>query len=180
MKKKILFLLLLVCGFRYGFAQVEVSHVSAKDFKAIGFSGFLNFALPVSEANYLTVEGGLQYFATEAESMGLFPVLLGYRYTLDQSGWGLYAEPFGGYSFGGSTMYVYDNNSPVADAEGNFIYEKVAGPTAGVGLGYLFEPGRSVQFNVALRYSHTFAPAAANMFALRLSHAFSFRRRDAY
>ena len=113
--------------------------------------------------------------------MVLVPVLLGYRYTLDQSGWGLYAEPFAGYSFGESDIGVYSEwGSPLSDGNGNLLYEKVAGPTGGFGVGYLFEPGGAVQFNLGLRYSHTFGPTPVNLFALRLTHTFSFGRRESY
>jgi hypothetical protein len=58
------------------------------------------------------------------------------------------------------------------------LEEKVAGPTAGIGFGYLFEPSGRVQFNIGLRYQHTFWNAAVNALSFRISHAFTFGRRE--
>jgi hypothetical protein len=179
LKKQFFFLyFLLLCG-TICHAQIEVARVSLKDFKAIGFGGFLNFSLPVSEANFVTLEGGLQYFKNKYdEDLALVPVLLGYRYTLNQSGTGLYIEPNAGYTFGASTIQVYDEvGSPMGDNNGNYLYHKIAGPTAGIGIGYLLEAGRRTQFNLGLRYEHGFGQTATNVFALRFSHAFTFGRR---
>lgn len=61
------------------------------------------------------------------------PVLLGYRYTLNQSGTGFYVEPNAGYSFGGSTIGGYNEYGALLnDGNGDWLYEKVAGPTGGV------------------------------------------------
>lgn len=173
LKKQIFILCFLLTCSIFVNAQIEVAHVSLKNFKATGFGGFLNFSLPVSEANYLTVEGGLQYFKNKKEEdLALAPVLLGYRYTLNQSGTGFYVEPNAGYCFGASGIPKYN------DETGTGGYEKVAGPMAGVGVGYLLEPGEKLQFNVGLRYERTFAEAGANVFSFRISHAFTFGRRE--
>ena len=182
LKKQLLTLnFILLCSL-FCTAQIEVVHVSVKDFKSTGFGGFLNFSLPVSEANYMTLEGGLQYFKNKYdEELGLIPVLLGYRYTLNQSGSGLYVEPNAGYCFGESTIGKYsESGSLLSGEDGDWAKEKVAGPMAGIGLGYLFEPGGKVQFNIGLRYEHTFGNAAVNVFAFRISHAFSFRKTEEY
>ena len=50
---------------------------------------------------------------------------------------------------------------------------------AGIGIGYLFEPG-SIQFNLGLRYERTFGNAGANIFAFRVSHTFSLGKRGDY
>lgn len=160
-------------------AQIEVARISVKDFKAIGFGSFLNFSVPVSEANYVTIEGGLQVFTDKYdESVVLAPVLLGYRYTLNQIGTGLYVEPNAGYTFGSTDVAMYDKNGSPLSNDAGWAYEKVAGPTAGVGVGYLFEPGGKVQFNLGLRYQHSFGSAATNVLSFRISHAFSFGRRN--
>ena len=179
--KKNFLLCLLVLGFHFCSAQIEVAHLSVKEFKAIGFSSFLNFSIPLSEANYVTVEGGLQYFKySDDEEVGLFPISLGYRYTVNRSGTGLYLEPSAGYNFGGTTIGVYENDSPVSDGNGDWLYEKVAGPTAGLALGYLLEPGGKIQLNLALRYQRGFGPTPTNMFAFRVTHAFTFGRNNDY
>src|SRR4051794_19757175 len=138
-------------------AQIELAHVSVKNFKAFGFGGFLNFSLPVSEANYLTIEGGLQYFKDKNDNdLVLVPALFGYRYTLNQTGNGLYLEPNAGYCFGGSSLQKYDAvGSPIAESDGTWAVEKVAGPIAGLRIGYLFEPSGNIHFNVGIRYQRT-------------------------
>lgn len=178
--KRLLLSISLMSSFHFCNAQIEVAHIKVKDFKATGFGAFLNFSFPVSEANYVTLEGGVQYFKNKYdEDLARVPVLLGYRYTLNQSGTGFYVEPNGGYSFGGSSIAVYNEyGSPLSDGNGNWLYEKVAGPTAGAGIGYLFEPGEKIQFNISLRYQHTFANAPSDVFSFRISHAFTFGRRE--
>lgn len=174
----ILYFLLLACISSN--AQIEVTHITVKNFKATGFGGFLNFSLPVSEANYITIEGGLQYFKNKyEEDLAFIPVFLGYRYTLNQSGTGFYVEPNAGYSFGASTIGKYNEfDSPIPDGNGGWAYEKVAGPTAGMGFGYLFEYSGRTQINLGLRYEHSFGNTGTNVFAFRISHAFTFGRRD--
>lgn len=137
--------------------------------------------MPVSDANYVTLEGGLQYYVGEYdEDLGLVPVLAGYRYTLNQSGTGSYVEPNAGYTFGSSSIEKYDENGNAVQDGYNPAYEKVAGPSAGMDVGYLFEPGGRIQFNLALRYEHSFGPCPTNTFGFRIAHAFTFRRRDSY
>jgi hypothetical protein len=181
-KKQLLILNFILLSSLFCTVQIEAAHASVKDFKATGFGGFLNFSIPVSEANYATLEGGLQYFKNQYdEELALVPVLLGYRYTLNQSGSGLYVEPNAGYCFGESTIGKYDESGSLLPGDdGDWAKEKVAGPMAGVGVGYLFEPGGKAQFNIGLRYEHTFGNASVNVFALRISHAFSFRNREEY
>ena len=179
LKKQFFVLYFLLLCYHFSTAQIEVAHVSIKDFKAIGFGGFLNFSVPISEADYVTLEGGLQYFTNkDEETAGLIPVLLGYRYTLNRSGTGFYVEPNAGYNFGGTTIGVYENDSPVSDGDGNWLYEKISGPTAGINIGYLFQPGGRVQFNLALRYEHSFGSTSTNMVSFRVSHAITFGRRS--
>ena len=136
--------------------------------------------MPVSDANYATIELGLQYFNDKYdEEVAMIPVLLGYRYTLNHSGTGLYVEPNAGYCFGSTTVMEYDaNGSPLSDGNGHYLYEEIKGPVAGVGVGYLFEPGGKIQFNLALRYQRTFGNTPSNLFAFRISHAFTFGRRN--
>ena len=175
-------LLLFIASLSFYFcsAQIEVAHISVKEFKETGFGSFLNFSLPVSHANYLTLEGGLQLFKnSNDENVGIFPVLIGYRYTVNHSGTGFYVEPNAGYTFGESTIGIYDEvGSPMTDGSGKYLYEKVNGPTAGIGLGYLFVPGGGIQFNVGIRYERSFGNTATNMFAFRIAHAFTFGRRQ--
>jgi hypothetical protein len=125
-----------------------------KIFRAVGFGGFLNFSIPVSEANYVTFEGGFEYFKDKnTNTLGLIPVLVGYRYTLDHSGSGFCIEPNAGYTF---------NASDFVD---------VNGASAGISAGYLIDLG-NVPFNFSLRYEHFFGNPATNMFSFRIAHSF--------
>ena len=161
-------------------AQIEVARVSLKNFKAFGLAGFLNFSLPLSDADYLTIEGGLQYFKDKNDDdLMLVPALLGYRYTINRTGTGFFLEPNAGYCFGGSSIQKYNAvGSPIAESDGTLAVEKVAGPVAGLGIGYLFAPSGNIQFNVAIRYQRTFGEAATNVVAFRISHAFTFGRKE--
>jgi hypothetical protein len=176
-KTIILCLSFIVCSFSY--AQLEIAHLSTKNFSAIGFGGFLNVSIPVSDASYITAEAGLYVFSHSEHNVALLPVLAGYRYTLNGTGTGLYVEPNAGYSFGGSDIQKYGPNGfPVYDANGNEVDQKVTGATAGLDFGYLFEPTGRIQFNISLRYEHVFSEAGQNMFSLRIAHAFTFGRRE--
>ncbi len=153
----VLYFLLLSAGFCN--AQIEVAHVSAKDFNAFGFGGFLNFSIPVSDANYLTFEGGIQHFKDKNTSeLNLLPVLVGYRYTLDQTGSGFYVEPNAGYTFS------------VSD------YGDYSGAAAGIGFGYLVDLG-NIPFNFGLRYERSFGNPSSNVLSFRIAHSLSFGRR---
>jgi hypothetical protein len=172
-KKQAFVLYFLLVSFHFGTAQIEVARASVKGFNAIGYGGFLNFAFPVSDANYITIEGGAQQFKNDiGEELIFIPVLLGYRYTLNQTGLGLYVEPFAGYSFGSSTIQTYDEYGSWTGDE-----RKVSGATAGTGLGYLVELGR-IPFNFSLRYGHTFGNSQTNIVSFRIAHSFSFRKRE--
>ncbi len=172
-KKHLLILCLLFASIDICNAQIEVAHVTSKNFTSTGFGGFLNFAIPVAETNYITLEGGAQYFKNKYdEELVLVPVLVGYRYTLNQTGEGFYVEPFGGYTFGASTISTYDDNGGYTGGE-----EKVAGPAAGIGVGYLVDLG-NIPFNFGLRYQHNFSNYATNVFSFRISHTFHIGRRS--
>jgi hypothetical protein len=163
---------ILMLGYVNGNAQVEVLRITVKDFKGFGFGGFLNFSIPISEeTNYLTLEAGYQYLKkAEDEYAAFIPVLMGFRYTLDRSGAGFFAEPFGGYSFGEASIYKYEGDFPVYDDEGNQVREKVSGPIAGLGFGYLFQTESDNTYTLALRYARTFSEAHTNTIALRFSY----------
>ncbi len=172
-----LLLCLLLSGYLFSNAQMEVNHVSLKGFKKNGFGAFLNFSTPVSEANYVTLEGGLQYYINEYdEGLGLIPVLAGYRHTLNGGGAGLYVEPNAGYMFGSSSIEEYDPNGNPVQNGNDVAHIKVAGPAAGVSVGYLFDPA-GIQFNLSLRYEHSFGPYPVNTFGFRIAHSFTFGRR---
>jgi len=62
------------------------------------------------------------------------------------------------------------------------VNSKANGITSGVGFGYLFQPAGRLVFNLGVRYIHVFTGGdpQSNVFSLRLSHSFSFRKRDNY
>lgn len=152
---------------------MDYSH--GKDYNSIGFGGFLNFSFPVSDGDFLTVEGGVEYFnSSDDEELALIPVLAGYRYTFDRSGSGFYVEPFAGYAFGSSTIGSYDSYGVW---EGGTV--KVAGPAAGLGAGYLLDIG-NIPFNLGLSVQHNFGNYGTSTLAFRISHSFSFHKRDDY
>jgi hypothetical protein len=159
-KKQFFVLYFLLISFNFCNAQLEVAHASTKGFSAIGFGGFLNFSIPVSEgANYVTIEGGFQYFKDKnTNELDLIPLLAGYRYTLNQTGTGFYIEPNAGYIFSVSDVGAVD------------------GVAAGIGVGYLVDLG-NIPFNFGLRYEHGFGNPAINVFSFRISHTLSFGRR---
>jgi hypothetical protein len=175
--------LLLVCICLTGYlsnAQIQVSHFSVKTpegkkYAKNIFSGFLGFSVPAGESDYVTLEGGVYYM----EDVFAIPVSLGYRYTLNRSGRGFYAEPFAGYNLGSTDLRRYNNGTGyVYDANGKLFVESIKGPSAGGCFGFLFEPWGNVQFDLGLRYEHTFSPSPVNIFSFRISHQISIGRRD--
>lgn len=174
-------LCIFLSGFLYSQAQIEVDHIALKDFKKTSLGAFLNFSIPVSDADYATAEAGLLYFVNKyTEDLGMIPMLAGYRYTINRSGTGLYVEPNAGYVYGSSTIGVYNELGQQQSDGDKWAYEKVSGPSAGINVGYLFKYSGHIQFNVALRYEHSFGNASTNLLGFRISHAFTFGRRDDY
>ena len=155
-------LFLLLFSFHFCNAQIEGAYASSKNFSALGFGGFLNFSLPVADVNYITIDAGYQYFKDKnGNEMDLVPLLLGYRYTLDQSGSGWYIEPNVGYTFDVVPTYGYN----------------LEGGSAGIALGYLVDLG-NVPFNFSARYEHLFGNPVTHIFSLRIAHSLSLRFRN--
>ncbi len=152
-------------------AQLQFDRLSFKGFNATGFGGFFNFSVPVSEADYITGEMGLDVFSSNGNNVVLVPLLAGYRYSINRSGTGFYVEPNIGYSIGATDIQLQD-------AGGNYYDQKISGAATGVGVGYLFEPAGRIQFNLAIRYEHVFGNAGQNLLSFRISHAFTFGRRQ--
>lgn len=179
-RKTLLFLSIILTSVLLCRAQVEVAHAKVKDFNATGFGIFMNFSMHVSAANYATFEGGLQYFRNRYdEGLALIPVLLGYRYTFNHSGSGLYIEPGAGYNFGSSTIEKSGaSRFPISYRDGTSSFEKVSGPVLGGRIGYLFQPIDKIQFNLGLSFARTFGDAKTNVVALRITHAFNFGGKD--
>jgi hypothetical protein len=160
-------------------AQIEVLKVTGKnsqDYK-IGFGAFLKFAFPVSQAAYTNIEAGFN-FAQEKEDaesgMAVVPLKIGYRYTLNGTGTGLYVEPQAGYN-------LYGVRSHYDDATYQEIDEKFHGIVGAIGIGYLFQPGNKIQFDLGAYYESIFHNGNRTSYiGLRLSHNISIGRRDEY
>ena len=178
MKKNFSILCILLLCSIYCAAQIEVVYAKAKDFSGVGFGAFLNFSIPVTEGNAVTLEVGLQNVGQIGDGLITLPVLAGYRYTFDQTGTGFYIEPNAGYNFGAADIPKYTENGAPIYENGEQVWWKIKGPMAGVGLGYLFEPTGKIQFNVALRYEFILGEAKTQTLAFRISHAFTFGRRE--
>jgi hypothetical protein len=165
LKRSLPFLCFLLFSFVLSNAQIEGAYASTKKFNAFGVGGFLNFSLPVADANYITIDVGYQYFKNKSDEMDLVPLLLGYRYTWDQSGSGWYVEPNIGFTFDVVPMY---GNDP-------------EGVSAGIGIGYLVDLD-NVPFNFSGRFEHLFGNPAASIFSIRIAHSLSlrFRNREDY
>jgi hypothetical protein len=179
--KKLVLFCVLSGIFTAAHAQIEVAHLTSKGYSALGFGGYLNFAIPVTEVDAVIVEGGLYVFSNNGSHEAVAPVLLGYRRLLDDSGYGLYLEPVAGYSFGGSDIQKYDSNgNALYKPNGNEDDVNVTGATAGMGFGYLFQPSGRIQFNISLRYEHVFVQndPQLNIISLRISHSFGFGKRE--
>ncbi|SRR6266700_3685467 len=175
MKKSLWISILLLAG-ACSHAQIEVAKIVGKNSKDynLGFGAFLKFAYPVSEAADLSLEAGFLFFVLndggDGDGTAFCPLKLGYRYTLNQTGTGFYVEPQVGFNlYGVSSVNV----------NGYTVNSKFHGAILGAGFGYLFPPGGHIQFDLGLRYETVIVSGnSLNFLALRLSHNFSFRKRD--
>ncbi len=176
--RKIVLALLFAGSYLFSAAQIEVGHLSTKNFSGIAFGGFFNVSVPISDADYVSGEAALYVASGSEKHIALLPLLASYRYTLDRTGTGWYVEPNAGWSFGASDIKKYDQYDNPIYVNGKQAEQKVTGPTTGLGFGYLFEPSGIIQFNIGLRYEHVFSEYGQNLFSLRISHAFTFGRRE--
>ncbi len=84
-------------------AQIQIAKLIGKnsnDFK-LGYGGYLKFSYPVSEGVDVTLEAGATIFQMKEYpeyGWAIIPIKAGYRYTLNQTGTGLYIEPQVGYN----------------------------------------------------------------------------------
>jgi hypothetical protein len=176
MKKFFLFSTFLLLTRLSANAQIEVAKFTGKNSSEykMGFGAFLKFAYPVSEAADISLEGGALFFQEkEITSYGVafVPIKIGYRYTIDGSGTGFYAEPQVGYNAYGVKSYQNE--------DGANVDEKFHGVILSMGAGYLFPSAGGIQFDLGLRYeSVLYKGNSVNCIALRLSHNFSFKKRD--
>ncbi|MCR8557763.1 hypothetical protein KXD93_08930 [Mucilaginibacter sp. BJC16-A38] len=176
--KKLFLSALFLCLFSVSYAQIEVAHLSSKNFSATGFGGFLNFSIPISQTDAAIVEGGVYVFSSGGYHEAVAPVLAGYRHLFSAyDDYGFYVEPVVGYTFGGTDIQAYKGDTPLYKPNGDQLDQKVSGPDAGLGFGYLFQESGRIRFNISLRYEHAFVTGgdpSLNIIALRISHSFSF------
>ncbi len=167
MLKKSFFTFCLIVNFTAN-AQIQVSKLIGKDSDKIkiGYGAFLEFSYPLSDVSDITIEGGFTTFDLKRDNrygIVTVPVKLGYRYIFSDAGYGFYAEPQLGYNVGG-----------VGAAD-----KKFTGLVYAVGAGYLFKPSGKIQFNAAILYESALSSGSPiNYLSFRLSHNFSFKRRE--
>ena len=161
-------------------AQIEVAHLRSKDFAANGFGGFLNFAFPVAEYGAVSAEMGFYYFKKSGDQVLMLPLLLGYRYMLQDPEEGFFVEPNAGYNIGFTDIQKEDENGQLIydPVTGEYAEQKAKGITAGLGAGYVFNG--KLKFNLGLRYQRIFVSGdpSYNLFSFRISYPLSFWRRE--
>lgn len=145
-----------------------------KDYK-LGFGAFVKTGIPVSDGNDITMEIGADIFFLndgygEGDGTIMCPLKVGYRYTFNGTGKGLYVEPQAGYDLYGITS--------LQDENGQVINLKYHAAVLAAGTGYLFYLW-GVSFDVNLRYETIIAHGGSNNFvSLGITKYFSFRKRD--
>lgn len=161
-------------------AQVEVAHLFSKGLSATGGGVYLHGAGSISTADEIGGEAGLYYFSSNNDyHLAFAPVLATWRHTLDGSGAGFYIEPMAGYTFGGTDIQKTDANGNLRyNTDGSQVDQKISGPTAGMGIGYII-PSRSVPLNFGLRYVRIFVSGdpSQNMASFRISYSLSAGRK---
>lgn len=176
MNKKVLPALCFLFSVTYAHAQLGAMKLvgkNTKDYK-LGFGAFLKTGFPVSEGSDITAEGGVNIFFLDEygsdEGTIMCPLKVGYRFTLNKSGQGLYVEPQAGYNLYGLTS-VYNN--------GKVIDLKYHGVVFAAGTGYLFTLWNQ-PFDLNFRYETVIAHGGSNNFiSLGISRIISFRNKDA-
>ena len=180
--KKLMFLYISIFICAAANAQIEAAYLKTKDFQGIGFGAFINVGLPISDANELTTELGGYYATGNGDNVALGHILVGYRNTFNGTGYGLYAEPFAGYTIGVTDIPKDDPNGPgILYSNGKQVDEKASGITTGLGFGYIFQPWGRLVFNIGLRYEHIFTfhnDPSVNLFSLRFTHRLSYKKRE--
>ena len=176
MSNRLLIVFILQFFFAQAKSQLGVMKLVGNNTKqySIGFGAFIKTGFPLSEAADLTVELGANFFPVKGSGFNygtaMCPVKAGYRYTLNQTGTGFYAEPQLGFNVYGVTS--------LEGASGETINVKYHGVVLAAGGGYLFSIGNT-PFDVNLRYETTIANGGSNnMISLGISRFFSFGSRN--
>jgi hypothetical protein len=172
--RKIIFLCFFFFAVSEIHAQLEVATMLGKykTHNSFGYGAFLNFGYQVTDAGYATIEIAANIFP-DIGSGGEFgivviPVMVGYKHALNGSGLGFYIQPQAGYNISGAISNEY-----VDETFHGFVW-------AGT-LGYLFPPGKKIQFDIGLKYESVLhSGGSINFIALRFAHSFIFGRRNEY
>lgn len=177
MNKGIIVLLVLLFPITEAKSQLSVMKLVGKDTKdyKLGFGAFLKTAIPLNEASDCTIEGGVNFFFLNYGSGGSYgtvmcPLKVGYRYTINQSGEGLYIEPQVGYNLFGVTSML--------DKQGYPVDLKYHGVVFAAGAGYLFSLWNQ-PMDLNFRYETVIAHGGSNnSISLGISRIIRFGNRD--
>lgn len=177
MNKGILAVLILFFSITEANAQLGVMKLVGKDTKDydVGFGAFIKSGFPVNEGSDITLELGADIFFLNdgygtADGTLMCPLKVGYRYTLNNTGQGLYIEPQAGFNLYGVTS-LHDNYGDQI----NLIYH---GVVAAIGAGYLFTLWNQ-PFDLNFRYETVIAHGGSNnLISLGISRFIRFGKRD--
>jgi hypothetical protein len=176
MNKKILPTVLVLLIAAQANAQIGVMKLvgpGSKDY-SLGFGAFIKTGIPVSDGAAATIEIGADLFPDKEYPTDygtvMCPLKLGYRYTLNGTGEGLYIEPQAGFNLYGLTSTQDDYTHDV-----NLKYH---GIVLAAGAGYLFSLGNT-PFDLSLRYETVIAHGGSNnMVSLCLARTITFGKRN--
>lgn len=176
MVKKSLLAFILLLSLQHSMAQIGVMKMVGKNTRdySLGLGAYVQVGFPISEADAVTAEIGVNYFflhgVGSGEGTAMCPLKLGYRYSLNRTGYGFYLEPQAGYNLYGVTSKADENGDMV-----NLTYH---GVVMAAGLGYMFDIGQS-PFDVRLRYETVVAHGGSNnMVSLGFTKSIGFRKKD--
>ena len=181
LNRKLFLSCLAFCICSVAHAQIEVARIQTKNLSAFGFGAFLNIGVPVNETDAVTPEAGFYYFGSGDSHAAVAPLLVGYRHLLTGPIMVCMYNRCWAIRSGATDIQKTDvNGNLLYKSDGNQLDQKMAGPTTGIGFGYLFEQSGIIRFNIGVRYERAFVSGdpAVNIFSLRISHSFSFGRRD--
>jgi hypothetical protein len=160
-------------------AQLEVSHLLPHKGRnyGLGYGCFLKSSYPISDGDDISLEVGIKFNFESGtdlqDGIAVCPLKLGYRYTFDRDGTGLYVEPQLGYNIYGVESYYDDNTYETV----NLTFH---GIIAGGGAGFLFQPDRhGFQYDIGLYLESVFyQQTSVTAVALRFTYNFNLKRRE--
>lgn len=141
---------------------------------SLGFGAFVKGIFPVSQAADVTVELGANIFFLNDGGNGdgtvVIPLKVGYRYSVNGTGMGLYVEPQAGYNIYGVTSL--NNDQGITQ---NYTFH---GLVLAAGTGYLFKVGNT-PLDLNLHYETIIDHGGSdNYVSLGLTFYLRFGRRD--